>query len=77
VLNWLEELATVPIRGDRHEIPDLDDLLQTPVSWELENTTVAAILETVLAAARLNYQVKPDAIQLHRLGPASARAASP
>jgi len=77
VLNWLEELATVPIRGDRHEIPDLDDLLQTPVSWELENTTVAAILETVLGAARLNYQVKPDAIQLHRLGPASARAASP
>ncbi|HEV3302045.1 MAG TPA: DUF1559 domain-containing protein [Planctomycetaceae bacterium] len=77
VLNWLEELATVPIRGDRHEIPDLDDLLQTPVSWELENTTVAAILETVLAPARLNYQVKPDAIQLHRLGPAAGRAASP
>ena len=59
------------------KIPDLDDLLQTPVSWELENTTVAAILETVLAPARLNYQVKPDAIQLHRLGPAAGRAASP
>ncbi len=77
VLNDLEELVTVPIRGDRQEIADLDDLMQTPVSLELENTTVAAILEAVLAPARLTYQVRPDAIQLHRLGPATGRASSP
>jgi hypothetical protein len=77
VLNVLEELVTVPIRGDRHEIADLDDLMQTPVTLDLENTTVAAILEAVLAPARLTYQVQADAIALHRVGPASARAASP
>jgi hypothetical protein len=77
VLNVLEELVTVPIRGDRHEIADLDDLMQTPVSLELDNTTVAAILEAVLAPARLTYQVQPDAIQLHRLGAAAGRASSP
>jgi hypothetical protein len=77
VLNVLEELLTVPIRGDRHEIPDLDDLMQTPVSLELDNTTVSAILEAVLAPARLTYQVQRDAIQLHRLGPAAGRASSP
>jgi hypothetical protein len=77
VLNVLEELATAPIRGDRQEIPDLDDLLQTPVSLTLDNTTVAAILEAVLAPAKLTYQVQADAIQLHRLGPVSGRAGSP
>jgi hypothetical protein len=77
ILNDLEELVTVPIRGDRQEIADLDDLMQTPVSLELDNTTVAAILEAVLAPARLTYQVQPDAIQLHRLGPAAGRATSP
>jgi hypothetical protein len=73
VLNDLEELVTVPIRGDRQEIADLDDLMQTPVSLQLDNTTVAAILEAVLAPARLTYQVQPDAIQLHRLSPAAGR----
>jgi hypothetical protein len=77
VLNVLEELTTAPIRGDRQEIPDLDDLLQTPVSLTLDNTTVAAILEAVLAPAKLTYQVQADAIQLHRLGPVSGQAGSP
>jgi hypothetical protein len=77
VLNVLEELTAAPIRGDRQEIPDLDDLLQTPVSLTLDNTTVAAILEAVLAPAKLTYQVQADAIQLHRLGPVSGRAGSP
>jgi hypothetical protein len=77
VLNWLEELATVPIRGDRHEIPDLDDLMQTPVTAQLENTTVAAVIQAVLASAGLTYQVQPDALQMHRLGPVSGRPASP
>jgi hypothetical protein len=77
VLNLLEELATVPIRGDRHEIADLDELLQTPITWELENTSVAAILDTVLAPARLTYQVHSDSIQLHRLGAASGRNPAP
>jgi hypothetical protein len=77
VLNWLEELATVPIRGDRHEIPDLEDLMQTPVTAQLENTTVAAVIQAVLASAGLTYQVQPDVLQLHRLGPVSGRPASP
>ncbi len=77
VLNVLEELTTAPIHGDRQEIPDLDDLLQTPVSLTLDNTTVAAILEAVLAPAKLTYHVQADAIQLHRLGPVSGRAGSP
>jgi hypothetical protein len=77
LLNSLEELVTVPIRGDQHEIHDLDDLMQTPVSLELENTTVAAILEAVLTPARLTFQVRADAIQLHRLGQMSGRPPSP
>jgi hypothetical protein len=77
VLNVLEELVTVPIRGDRQEIADLDDLLQTPISTELENTTVAAILEAVLARAGLTFQVQPDAIQLHRAGRNAGKAPSP
>ncbi|HET6323959.1 MAG TPA: DUF1559 domain-containing protein [Planctomycetaceae bacterium] len=75
VLNWMEDL--VPIRGDRHEIPDLDDLMQTPISLQLENTTVGALLEAVLAPAGLKYRVQPDAVQLQRLEPASGRPASP
>jgi hypothetical protein len=77
VLNELEELTVVPIRGDRHEIADFDDLMETPVSLDLENTTVAAVLEAVLATARLTYEVHADAIQLHRLGPVSGGPASP
>jgi hypothetical protein len=77
VLNVLEELVTLPIRGDRAEIADLDDLLQTPVSFDLQNTTVAAILEAVLAPAKLTFQVRPDAIQLHRLGAEAGRPVAP
>jgi Protein of unknown function (DUF1559) len=77
VLNVLEELVTVPIRGDRQEIADLDDLLQTPISVELENTTVAAILEAVLTRAGLTFQTQPDAIQLHRAGRNAGSAPSP
>lgn len=68
VLNTLEEMVTVPIRGDRHEIADLDDLLQTPVTFNFEKTTVRAILDAVLAQAQLTYQVQGDAIQLHKIG---------
>ena len=77
VLNILEELVTVPIRGDRHQITDLDDLLQTPISLDLQNTTVAAILEAVLARAKLTYHVQADAIQLQKLGAEPQRAAAP
>jgi predicted Zn finger-like uncharacterized protein len=77
VLNGLEELVTVPIRGDRREIPDIDEVLQTPITVQLDNTTVAAILEAILAPAKLTYQVQGDSIQLHRLGPASGPAAAP
>ncbi len=75
ILNWMEDL--VPIHGDRHEIPDLDDLMQTPISLQLENTTVGGLLEAVLAPAGLKYQVQADAVQLHRLGSAPGRPASP
>jgi hypothetical protein len=68
VLNFLEDPVTVPIRGDRHEIPDLDDLLQTPVSFDFKNTTVRAILDAVLAQAQLTFQVHGDVIQLHKIG---------
>jgi phage protein D len=68
VLYTLEEMVTVPIRGDRHEIADLDDLLQTPVTFSFEKTTVRAILDAVLAQAQLTYQVQADAIQLHKIG---------
>jgi hypothetical protein len=68
VLNTLEEMVSVPIRGDRHEIADLDDLLQTPVTFSFEKTTVRAILDAVLAQAQLTYQVQADAIQLHKIG---------
>jgi Protein of unknown function (DUF1559) len=77
LLNDLEDLVTVPIRGDKQEIADLDDLMQTPISLQLENTTVAGMLEAVLAPAGLKYQVQPDAIQLHRLGAAPGQPASP
>jgi hypothetical protein len=77
VLNGLEELVTVPIRGDRREIPDIDEVLQTPITVQLDNTTVASILEAVLAPAKLTYQVQGDSIQLHRLGPNSGPAAAP
>jgi len=77
MLNSLEDLVAAPIRGDRNEIPELDELLLTPVSAQLENTTVAAMLEAVLAPARLTYKVEGDAIHLHRLGPVSGRAAAP
>ncbi len=77
VLNVMEELAGAPIRGNRQEIPDLDDLLQTPISLTLDNTTVAALLEAVLTPAKLTYQVHADTIELHRLGPVSGRAGAP
>jgi hypothetical protein len=77
LLNDLEDLVTVPIRGNKQEIADLDDLMQTPISLQLENTTVAGMLEAVLAPAGLKYQVQPDAIQLHRLGAAPGQPASP
>lgn len=66
VLNFLEELLGVSIRGDKHEIVDLDDLLQTPITVQLENTTVRQILKEVLAKAGLEFEVKPDGIHLHR-----------
>jgi hypothetical protein len=68
VLNFLEDPVTLPIRADRHEIPDIDDLLQTPVTFDFQNTTVRAILDGVLAQAQLTYQVHGDAIQLHKIG---------
>jgi hypothetical protein len=66
VLNFLEELLGVSIRGDKHEIADLDDLLQTPITVQLENTTVREILKEVLAKASLEFEVKPDGIHLHK-----------
>ena len=51
MLNFLEELLGAPIRGDKHEIADLDDVLQTPITVQLENTTVRQILKEVLAKA--------------------------
>jgi hypothetical protein len=67
VLNILEELLAVSIRGDKHEIADLDDLLQTPVTFNLENTTVRQVLKTVLAKVGLTFEVEPDAIHLRKL----------
>jgi hypothetical protein len=68
VLTFLEELIGVPIRGNKHDIPDLDDLLQTPITVQLENTTVRQILKEVLSKAGLEFEVKPDGIHLHKLG---------
>jgi len=67
VLNLVEELLAVSIRGDKREIADLDDLLQTPVTFELGNTTVRQILKTVLAKVGLTFEVEPDAIHLRKL----------
>jgi hypothetical protein len=67
VLNLVEELLAVPIRGDKREIADLDDLLQTPVTFELGNTTVRQVLKTVLAKVGLTFEVEPDAIHLRKL----------
>jgi hypothetical protein len=67
VLSFLEELLAVSIRGDKREIVDLDDLLQTPVTFELENTTVRQLLKAVLAKAGLTFEVGPDAIRLRKL----------
>jgi hypothetical protein len=66
VLSFLEELLAVPIRGDNHEIADLDDLLQTPVTFQLENTTVRQVLKAVLAKAGLTFEVEVDAIHLRK-----------
>ena len=67
VITFLEELLAVPIHGDKREIADLDDLLQTPVTFELENTTVRQVLKAVLAKAGLTFEVAPDAIRLRKL----------
>jgi hypothetical protein len=74
VLTFLEELLAVPIRGDRHEIADLDDSLQTPITFQLENTTVRQVLKTVLLKASLTFEVAPDSIHLHKLETPPARA---
>jgi hypothetical protein len=74
VLNCLEELLGVSIRGDKHEIADLDDVLQTPITVTLENTTVRQILKEVLAKAGLEFEVEADGIHLHK--PQAARASS-
>jgi len=74
VLTFLEELLAVPIRGDRHEIADLDDSLQTPITFQLENTTVRQVLKTVLSKAGLTFEVAPDSIHLHKLETPPARA---
>jgi hypothetical protein len=67
VLNLLEELLAVPIRGDKRDIADLDDLLQTPVAFELGNTTVRQVLKTVLAKVGLTFEVETDAIHLRKV----------
>ncbi len=67
VLNFLEELLGVSIRGDKQEIVDLDDVLQTPITMTLENTTVRQILKEVLAKAGLEFEVEADGIHLHKL----------
>jgi hypothetical protein len=67
VLNFLEELLGVSIRGDKREIVDLDDVLQTPIAVTLENTTVREILKEVLAKAGLEFDVQANAIHLHKL----------
>jgi hypothetical protein len=69
VLNFLEELLGAPIRGDKHDIADLDDVLQTPITVQLENTTVRQILKEVLAKAGLGFEVAADGIHLHKLQP--------
>jgi hypothetical protein len=66
VLNLLEELIGVPIRGEKREIADLDDLLQTPITFELANTSVRQVLKTALAKVGLTFEVTPDAIHLHK-----------
>jgi hypothetical protein len=71
VLNFLEELLGVSIRGDKQEIVDLDDVLQTPITMTLENTTVRQILKDVLAKAGLEFEVETDGIHLHK--PQAAR----
>jgi hypothetical protein len=67
VLTFLEELLGVSIRGDKHEIVELDDLLQAPITVTLENTTVREILKDVLAKAGLEFVVETDGIHLHKL----------
>ena len=71
VLTFLEELLGVPIRGNKHDIPDLDDLLQTPeingpiqlvqpkVFWQYADESI----ESRSAGQKL----------LIRMGPANAR----
>lgn len=71
VLTFLEELLAVSIKGDKHDVVDLDDLLQTPVTFQLENTTVREILKTVLAKAGLTFEVGTDTIHLRKLDSAS------
>jgi hypothetical protein len=73
VLNFLEELLGVSIRGDKHEIVDLDDLLQTPITVRLENTTVRQILKEVLSKAGLGFEVEADGIHLHKLRTAAGK----
>ena len=72
VLSFLEELLAVSIKGDKHDIADLDDLLQTPVTFQLENTTVREILKSVLTKVGLTFEVEADTIRLRKLE--SARA---
>jgi hypothetical protein len=73
ILNFLEELLGVSIRGDKHEIADLDDLLQTPITVQLENTTVRQILKEVLSKAGLAFEVEADGIHLHKLRTAAGK----
>jgi hypothetical protein len=48
--------------------------LQTPITFQLENTTVRQVLKTVLSKAGLTFEIAPDSIHLHKLETPPARA---
>jgi hypothetical protein len=77
VLTILEEMVSAPVRADQREIGDLDDLMETPVEFDLQNTTVGDVLTAVLAKAKLAYVVEPDCIRLRKFATAPTGGSVP
>ena len=48
-----------------------------PLPSNLQKTTVAEVLKTILAKGKLQYEVEPDRIRLHRIGDPRAESRLP
>jgi hypothetical protein len=66
VLVILEEMLGVTIDMDKTDIPDLDTLLQTPVTFDLRDVTLGDLLKAVLGNIKLTFETDSDSIKLRK-----------